>query len=368
MGFDSSGTAIWSIRDAEKENRKSFIELYRKQTIENYISEEHLTAHFYGGVWDKLCFFLLVALTIVPLSVVSLFNRNLHAQAYDEIIETYNLLKLCKGEGVEDLYVFCIYERVKNLAAMILIDEGIKVHKVTSEVPLFLPNPEIIASSIITCFAYQNEEVSFFDKSMFFDELETWGPEQIRAEQLINLQTDKAPANTVGFYSSAFWLREKLGHVDLGLDLPQRETRILEVLREVKLSHPNMELQVYLHPLEKRPENLEQSLAYYADRLSTTEYRVMDVEVPSTQLFHETSLGVAVFSTILFERIFLGYNTLLAPFQMENFPIENSPLQNICVHDETELKDKLKAALFLSKESFFDKFEVGHYRSKHIQS
>ena len=82
----------------------------------------------------------------------------------------------------------------------------------------------------------------------------------------------------------------------------------------------------------------------------------------------EADLGVAVYSTIVFERLFFGYKTLLFPYGMEGFPIEGSSFGNICPNTPDKLYDALGKNLPLTRESFFEINNLKDYTWKSYPS
>ena len=63
----------------------------------------------------------------------------------------------------------------------------------------------------------------------------------------------------------------------------------------------------------------------------------------------------------MFERIYCGFKTIIAPFGYKRFPIKNSALANICVLDKTELSNKLNESLKLTTKAFFSLNKIDQY-------
>ncbi len=65
----------------------------------------------------------------------------------------------------------------------------------------------------------------------------------------------------------------------------------------------------------------------------------------------------------MFERIFLGFKTILAPFDYPEFPLQNSELKNISAKNEKELFDILDINLEINPKEFFIKNKLQNYTS-----
>ena len=85
-----------------------------------------------------------------------------------------------------------------------------------------------------------------------------------------------------------------------------------------------------------------------------------DITVSSIEGFDDVNLAVSLYSTLMFERIYLGFKTIIAPFDYDEFPIKQSSLNDICVHNMEELYFKLDVNLKLTTIEFF---EMNHLKS-----
>lgn len=85
-----------------------------------------------------------------------------------------------------------------------------------------------------------------------------------------------------------------------------------------------------------------------------------DITVSSIEGFDDINLAVSLYSTLMFERIYLGFKTIIAPFDYDEFPIKQSSLNHICVHNMEELYFKLDVNLKLTTIEFF---EMNHLKS-----
>ncbi len=298
-------------------------------------------------------------------------NRAAYALLIRESIEWLNLLSILKRNKITELYMFSIYEKDSNMVSHLLMKRKIKVNKITSEVPLTFANKIIIANKIILCFNYQKEELETYRNTMFYDETETWLPEaQGSYLHLYNNKSFEVPQEVLGFYSSAFWLRKKLNHSIANVGSYAAEEEVLKYVAEYLTLHSNIKLVIFTHPYEKRSEELwRDTLAYYKAVLSPqimSRVEITGKEINSTHTFNKVNIGISVFSTIMFERISLGFKTILAPIDKKDFPLNDSPFRNICAYTKEELHSKLDSNLKLTQNEFFEINRIQEYSNKSV--
>jgi hypothetical protein len=295
-------------------------------------------------------------------------NRASYALVIREAVEWFNIFIILRRNKIEKLYMFCIYEKDSNMLAYLLMKRGIKVNKITSEVPLTFANKIIIANEISLGFNYQNEELEAYKDSMFYNSVQTWFPEA-QGGYLKNYadQTFSVPANTIGFYSSAFWLRKKINHSIADVGSYDAEEVVLKYVLDYIKERENLNLIIFTHPYERKTNEIfEQTRRYYNSIISpdlTKRVEIAGKETNSTLTFNKVNIGISLFSTVMFERINLGFKTILAPIDKKDFPLLSSPFRNICAYSEEELFNKLDKNVSLSKDDFFKMNRIENYVS-----
>ena len=84
----------------------------------------------------------------------------------------------------------------------------------------------------------------------------------------------------------------------------------------------------------------------------------------SSDTFFKVNVGVMAYSTLLFERLSMGYKTFIGTNFQTSFPLEGSPLKNLCLSDY----ESLEAALILANEEtekeFFERCRLEKYPLK----
>lgn len=266
-------------------------------------------------------------------------------------------VRYCQNNKILKVYYFCIYENNSNINAILLKKLGIVCCKIPSEVPLIYHNKIIIADELAICFEYQKDEIKRFSETILVDTYLNWGPENIKkvAELFPNGQAlNQDSKYTIGYFSSGNSMRQVKGKPEANTDFNPAilEETILKQLNNI-IENSDYKLLICLHPFEKKEENIIQSIEYYNSVL-TCNYSIAPIEKPTFEIHNNINIAVGLFSTILFERIFLGFKTLILPIGLEKyFPLQNSLIKGICITDIDCLKDKLKSDIDLNPYEYF---------------
>ncbi|MCA6442051.1 MAG: hypothetical protein IM600_01360 [Bacteroidetes bacterium] len=238
----------------------------------------------------------------------------------------------------------------------------IYVNKIPSEVPLFIYNSTIVADKLSFCFAYQKEEFECFKDTMFVNETQDWCPELIfNAPQRFFQARKKVESERfsydLGFYSSGNWLRKMLGDAELETNDAENELIIIKKLVEISEKN-NLNLRVYCHPIEKR--NPEKTMSFYA-QFKSSSFSLAAFNKSSIEEFDEVNIAVSLLSTLMYERIYFGFKTLLVPLGFDGFPLQNSGLSNICVKSIYDLEGMILKSKSISTKEFFTTKKISNY-------
>jgi hypothetical protein len=362
------------------ENSKSFIIDCSNSSIklrENYvnnligsnpgafISKNDLIS--YQGLFQTLFWFIFIMICFVPLLMMSFFLKKKYhlTLQFVEFIELNILVRLLKKNKATKIHYFSIYERESNMWALMLMKFGYYVNKIPSEVPLCFNNSIIIADELSICFEYQKKEVEHFKNNMFIDKVTTWAPETIyqAPERFLNKNRSfEKQSFDIGFFSSAIWLRNYLNEIELSKNDKQNEELLLQLLIRY-CKNKNLKLLIFLHPLEKKEQNEILVSNYYENKIDNKTVYLWNKNKKSIEGFDCINIGIALYSTLMFERIFLGFKTILAPFDYPEFPLQNSELINISAKNEKELFYILDINLELNPKEFFIKNKLQNYTS-----
>lgn len=295
--------------------------------------------------------FLIISFPLVFLISVCSSNKLRYPFHKLNSIEALNILYLLRKHNIKKLHYFCIYENDANLMAYALMKCGSVVNKIPSEVPLSFWNKTIVADSLSLCFRYQKDEYDLYKNTMYVKELNNWVPENtFDLESFYTGKNFSVKKGTIGFYSSGMWLREKQGRIDVYDNAYTNEKALFNFLLSFVKENPKYRLVVFLHPIEKK--NMESTNKYYSGFSESIE--LANLDTPNAHQFYNAEVGVTLFSTLSYERLFWGFKTIIYPLGYEGFPIKNSNFNNVCAKSEEELKIKLNSALEVSDEKFYE--------------
>ncbi len=365
--FENSNDAHSIIFDADihaVNTRLSYIQHFTQITPKGLLAKEHLSAlkvHKAQLIGDflQVCF---LWPWLFVLAVIKKNKRAIMAQIILESIECVRLLSFCRKNTIQKIFYFSIYDKDSNITALLLQKQGIYVYKIPSEVPLGIWNQTIITDTLCICNAYQYDELKVFKKSLFYHNIEKWGPELMLQHAHIYVHNKvQTPKNTIGFYSTASWVRELQGHIDQGVQMEKNEHLVKQFLSEYLTLHPDITLYLFLHPKEKKYEMSTLTQNHYAKYFDMQKVTIANLQHPTASLFSMIDLAVAFNSTIIFERLYFGFKCLMLPLFNPNFPLKNTSMENICAINKEDFFHKLDKNLAYSTQEYFDQNMLQNY-------
>lgn len=366
LEISGSGEFIYDLNPDSKQIRADYIKHFTGKTVTNYISKEFLISE--TDIFDKLIIFVLYSLLVIPFFIFTLVSKNKGPLSllFAEVIENAVLLRRAKKNKLSHCYFFSIYEKDANLTALLLMDAGVKVIKIPSEVPFYFHNTIILCDKLIICNAYQFEEAKHYSESILCKETEMWGPERAM-DYYENYKSNnyKIQSGVIAFYSTASWVREKEGHLDQGTEMVKNEQLLLGYLKKYLTERKHLKLIVYAHPKEKTEKYVMETKAYYKEILDGIDFSFAEFSLLSSASFYNAELAVAFNSTLIYERLYFGFKTLILPLNHPGFPLKNSSLNNICAYSEEELFLKMDKSLQQSEDEFFEANGLSNYRVKY---
>ena len=359
---NASSHAIFDVNIEGSELRFNYVDKFDGVKNDLFISKNELISFY--NIWMTIILLFFLITTFIPIFISSIFTKNKYHYSLlvREILECFCLQEILLKHKIKAVNYFCIYERDSNICSYILMKNGFFINKISSEVPMYFFNKVIIANQLSFCFAYQKEEFDKYKETMFVEKTELWAPEQIllAPKRFFNEGHKLNPMYDIGFFSSGNWLRFKLGDIDLGHNDKENEEYVFqELIKYVKAK--KLKLRIFTHPLEKREENKVLTENYYYQSLQNVEVSMADFNKPSIEGFDEIKIGVSLYSTLMFERIYLGFKTILTPFDYDQFPIKQSSLNQICAHNIQQLYSKLDLNLKLTTAEFFENNNLQNY-------
>lgn len=333
-------------------------------------SGEKLTWYFGKAEWpempkgSKFFYWMNWSLACLPFIWKSIFesNRANWALLIRELNDTTVFVHWLRQNNIKRLYDFLPYELESNWISLLCRKLEIETIKIPSSGPLATHNSILIADKIVLSSPYHQEELKIFEDSIRYKSLLKWGPE--RAQTYIQRYRTNKPESskrTIGFYSHASWLRLAQDHADVGLNIPEAEEKLLNDLFRFVNENKEFELRIFLHPRERAPETINATQMYYNSKLGEGSYQFNDFSKPTTACFEDAGIAMAAFSTILFERLFAGYKTLIGNYGIPDFPIAGSNLNSICFSDYNRLSKLIEESTQESDTDFFKRNQLEDY-------
>lgn len=274
-----------------------------------------------------------------------------------EVVEWCAVSTFLKEKKTNAFFDFTPFEKDSNALAFWLMKTGVYVTKIPSPGPLAGHHTFMIADEVVLSSAYQLEELPEF-KHWYVTKLLRWPPEHYMnyASQYISGQLP--PKTTLGFYSHGEWVRKKAGHADFGYSIQENENFLLESLRKFLLSHPEFELTIFPHPKERTDPEFP---SVYLNFFEGTRTTIATSDKKSSETFNEIGIGMMAYSTLIFERLSLGFKTIIATHAPALFPIPSSPLNALCVSNYSEFECALLVAFQETEQEFFLRTKIENY-------
>lgn len=364
--YSDSSSVFFDSSPGSKEIRLNYLkQLTNEDRIGSVYKNELL---MFSGILNSVQIVIFSLLFLPFIFIFSLFKADKKHLPFlfQEAVECYNLNSSLKKNNINNVHYFSIFERDANLCAYLLMKSNIYVNKIPSEVPLFIYNSTIVADKLSFCFAYQKEEFEYFKDTMFVKETQNWCPELIfngphRFFNDIKDRQSEIFEYDLGFYSSGNWLRKLLGDAELATNDAENEYLILGKLVEIAIKN-NFKLRIYCHPLEKK--NHEKTTTYYSQFTENTNCTLAGFDKPSIEEFDKVNIAVSLLSTLMYERLYLGFKTILVPLNFEGFPLPNSCFNNICIKNISYLEDIILKNKTISTKEFFLSNKIANYTEK----
>lgn len=277
-----------------------------------------------------------------------------------EVVEWSVVSDFISTNNIKEFFDFTPFEKDSNALAFLLMDKGVKVTKIPSPGPFAGHHTFMIADDVVVSSAYQLEEIPHF-KQWFVSRLLHWPAEQYSRYAHCYTNAPFPPKNTIGFYSHGEWVRRKAGHANFGFGIQENEIFLLESLKTFLKKHPHFQLIVFPHPKERLDSEFQ---SFYSSLFEGTNTMIAPAEMKSSENFFKVNIGLMAYSTLLFERLALGYKTFIGTNFQTSFPLEGSPLKNLCLSDYKSLEAALLLANEETEKEFFQRCRLEKYPLK----
>jgi hypothetical protein len=253
-----------------------------------------------------------------------------------------------------------VYEPEANIYSYYLKKKGATVNFFVSGTPLFRFLTHIYCDTLYLGNAYQQEETLIFKNTILIQKILLLKPFSFLSLPHYNLM-DNFENNRIAFYTSGIWKRREKG-IYFDIKIEEKEKIILNYLvRYKKEINPEIEIILYLHPIEKS-NALDYQLAknhYFSWIGKEKIIEFAEMNSKTTDSFHLDNIAIVTISNTLFERLFSGFKTLI--IRDDSFPNNASNLHLISFSEYNEFIELLEKINSLSRKNFFKFFRINKY-------
>lgn len=364
----SNKVLIFDNNPESKTNRIEFLSFYTKYKDYSFLNYSNLC--HYNSNLEKFIFNILSFPLVIFIFIVSQFfkYRSSLALLLEYPLVVSRLIKVLKNNPqLSKIFYFSIYETESNfLTKEIYNNTNIGVVKISSDTPLFFWNKFILCDKLLLCNYYQYDEIKSGKIIIKNNNIDFLGPENSHLYKNLYNESSTTPLRSIGFYSTASWVRDKNDSIFQGVDFSKMEKKVLQVLKAVCSNNKTIDLYIKLHPKEKSYK-IEYLLNYYKQILGEeVPFKILNYNNSSADIFDKIDLGVSFNSSIIQERLYCGFKSVIFP-NNPKFPLNNSPLKNICANSTKEFKNLILESLHLSTYEFFKRHNLFPYSFRKIK-
>jgi hypothetical protein len=217
--------------------------------------------------------------------------------------------------GDRGAYLFRVYRIETPFLAAALREAAVPVSLIQGTTPLFPNVPRVFGDRLVLGTTYQRDEVEFYQRSQPWPPTVVWAPaEAVDMEERYGAQVLPDLPEAIGVYTQGWWLRSRLGIADPDTEdaYVGHERAFLACILGYLDGNPDVRAVVFPHPLERRHWNANSEHGY---GLLADHPRVeIDWSGQSSVLsFDRVGLGVTTFSTVGFDRLWMGLRTVFFP-------------------------------------------------------
>jgi hypothetical protein len=346
-----------------QERTLDYVERFTGESMSFVVMRANMTGHKRPYSVVDFLKFLFLSLRICFRCLFFPNARANWALIIKEIFEIDTVLWLVSNNGISKVFDFLPYEKDANLMSYLLRKENVEVCFIPSLNPLKDHNRIMIADKLVLVTPYQMEEY----KRLFFNTIRCgsilkWPPEGAYSivDRYQKMQ-EITPKFHLGFYSHGSWVRHKEGHI--GSDhFMQQEEWVLSQLSKFLMQRSDLKILILLHPREKKLEPKE-IMSYY-EKFLGSRFELSPLEMKSAESFELVNVGVAAYSSIVYERLFCGFKMLFGGQPLDDFPILGSTLSEIFYKNYDEMIEKIIKALDQSNEQFIEEYHLEGYHYK----
>lgn len=304
----------------------------------------------------SLCFILILTLPVLLFRPPAIYG--LHISVLHEHVKIFSNISKNK---IQDFYDFFNYESGSSFLNILLTKKGIKNYFITSPTPLYEVYSDCVCDTFLSTSPYHSDEIEYKKKhpeypmNFICNNIVHWPYNEF--DDKLELNTGNHPENKkkIGLYVSGVWWRNKEQHQQFAQGFFESEFALLKDMKKFVQQHPEFELWLFLHPRERKTEEqLQEALAFYHSVFEDTEFKLMDFSKPTKSQFSLCDISISVSSNTTYERLYGGFKSVFAPYQLPLFPHKGNALEFICARNYNMLEEKILQFDTLTDDEFFN--------------
>ncbi|MFM9984160.1 MAG: hypothetical protein ACKVOK_02960 [Flavobacteriales bacterium] len=288
------------------------------------------------------------------------------ALSIHEVFEIAYLKYYIRTKGIKHIYDWIPYEKDSNFLSLQMMKEGAEVTKIPSPGPLATHNRIMIGTEIIFSTPYHFEELKRFGDTIRAQKFSKWPPQGAEANIQQYMDHPQPPRFTLGFYSHGSWVRKAEKHAQHGRAVDVAEAKILGLLGRFIQENPEFKLTIFPHPRERK-HSMEMITRFYTTTIGHNQFSIVDKSHGTVASFHLVDIAIGAFSSILYERMYCGYKTLIGNIGFHDFPMNGSTLNTISFVAYEEMQELIKRFAPQSDDWFFEQTKLDEYRYTKFQ-
>jgi hypothetical protein len=316
--------------------------------------------------WTRLFTCLHLSVLVLPIWIYSLFHSDKarSAMVLQELTELVSLYARLRQLGTKRVVIFCAHEKDTPLISRFLMKKGIQVDMAPSPNPISFHYKTVICDTYYYTCPFQREEYEELSENWIINGDGDWPP--FRFDE-VNVDEDpKSALFGIGFISSAMFMRKHLGHNIMEDDAELKaEMALIESLKKyLPAKNLQNDFIVFLHPLERHSEERIQLAKEYYEDVFGFKPQFAPTDQNSRECFELASVAVSGFSSSLFERLFGGYKTIIAPMGKMKSYYKDPRLNSVTAESEEALFEILDEVGRMEPEQFFRNYDLMAYHWK----
>jgi len=317
-----------------------------------------------GSVYPRMPLLRVISVlvpTFVAVITADRRSRSVMADAYVDIAAAcIRVLGTTAASHERLAYLFRAYRQEVPIVAGCLMANGCTAAVVVGTSALGYNMRTMQADVAVLATPYQAEEFEFYRPLGDRGDAVLWGPESVIDIPAAAWKPSGTMPTSVGAYTQGYWLRRELGTIGSCEAEPfiELETRFVELLMHYAHAHPDVQVVVYRHPMERRHAQEGGSLGYEGLLSLPNVLLAEDRGWDSLSSLDEVGLGLTTASNVGFDRLHLGRRTLF--FVGEDtvaFPrLESTAYNRVLIRDPFAFLETIEAARLQGDHEFFEAY------------